>query len=65
MRNGLYGSASEARILWSIVDPDPNVFQDAYRAGEAHHERVISLPIDNPIKQFAVYETDMSVFLIS
>lgn len=50
MRNGLYGSASEARILWSKVNPDASAFKDAYRSGLAHHEHVVSLPIKSSIR---------------
>lgn len=65
MRNGLYGTPSEARILWSKVNPDASAFEDAYRRGLAHHDYVVSLPIESPITQFTVHETDLTAFLIS
>ena len=65
MRNGLYGSPSEARIIWSKVDPDASAYADAYRSGAASHEHLVSLPIENQIKQFAVYDSDLSVFLMT
>ena len=65
MRNGLYGSTSQVRIFWTKVDPDFTVFYDSYRSGSAHHDYVVSLPITEPISQFAVHEIDLTAFLLS
>lgn len=65
MRNGLYGSPSEARLIWSTVDPSADAFSDAYRTGKAEHDRVMSLKIDSQITQFAVHETDLSAFMMT
>ena len=56
MRNGLYGSPKEARVLWSNVNPDPAAFQDAYHTGKAETIRVVSIPIESTIQQFDVHE---------
>ena len=65
MRNGLYGSPIEARIFWSNLNPDPAFYQDTYHSGKGETIRVVSVPISSTIKQFAVYETDQSAFLMS
>ena len=62
MRNGLYGSPTEARIYWTKIDfSEP----DYLRHGQAENIRTIALPTKTKIEQFAVYETDKSVFLMS
>ena len=65
MRNGLYGSPNEARVIWSKVDPSADAFSDLYRSGKAENERVVSLKIENQIRQFAVHEKDLSAFLMT
>ena len=62
MRNGLYGKATEARVIWTKIDFSSPTNR---RSGVAENERSISIPIDSNIEQFAVYETDMTVFLLS
>ena len=62
IRNGLYGSPKEARVIWSLLDfSNP----DYHRTGHAHVTRIVSFPIETKIENFAVYETDLSAFLMS
>ena len=61
MRNGLYGSPKEARVFWTRLDfSNP----DHMKSGSGENIRAISLPITTKIEQFAVYDTDLSVFLM-
>ena len=62
MRNGLYGSAKEARVFWSRLD---FTHQNYHRSGEAENIRAVSFPIQTKIEQFAVHEEDLTVFLMA
>ena len=62
IQNGLFGSAKEARVFWSQIDfSRPNEVQ----RGTAEDIRAISMPISTKIEQFAVYDSDLSVFLMA
>ena len=62
MRNGLFGKATKAVVIWTKIDfSDP----DNRRQGQADNERSVTLPIESRIEQFAVYSDDKSVFLMS
>jgi len=62
MRNGLYGSAKEARVIWTRLSfSDPNY----YLRGSAETVKAVNLPIEAEIIAFAVLETDKTAFLMA
>ena len=62
MRNGLFGSPKEVRIYWTHLDFSQ---PDYHRRGHATNTRIVSMPITKTIDHFAVYETDLTAFLLS
>lgn len=46
MKNGLYGSRTEARIFWTRLD---FTNADYHRSGEAQNIRAVTVPIETPI----------------
>ena len=62
MRNGLYGSPTEARIIWTRLDFS---LPDYHRSGHAENVRAVSIPVSTTIEHFATNETDLTVFLMA
>ena len=61
MQNGLFGSPEEARVFWTSIDfSTPNELT----RGIAKDIRAVSISIQTKVEQFAVYESDLSVFLM-
>ena len=62
MRNGLYGTRTQARVFWSHIDFTK---KDYHRNGYAENLQAVAIPIETQIEQFSVYETDLTAFLLA
>lgn len=63
MRNGLYGKPSEARLFWTQIALGE---REDYRVrGHAENTRAIRIAIGTKIENFAVWDSDLTAFVMS